>query len=827
MILGRAALPILLASAAASPPPAAPPLRQDAAVEVERQALVERYLAELESFRAGYGQSRAGLLAAAEALARDFGREDALDVARYYAGLEREARVLGLELERAFDALRERAVALDESGASRVDPGLLEALGALYERAEEADDVTPGAQIAALVARLETRRLERRELPIADEEAALARGRAAAVDARGRFASASQRTPQLEPLWLLARLALIERRLHEAERRFVELDRLASAVGRPLWRERALLGLVGIARDRGDPFAARRALDALAAIRSPGTCWALARELAIQRLSEDAPDRALDLLESFPPDADDPEIDLELAIEEWRALVVAAEIRAGDLDAAAEALGAPPVRESPAVLEARALAEATLLLDRGEPQQALERVDAFVERSDASALGHVEALALRGRALVALDRLGDAVAPLEEAFERANRRDRELRSRSMDGLGGASAVGEWLGLSAVETLAATYVALGDPLRAAATIEAAHAGSSIDEARERLVALAARESLGAVSWIVGADRTLSVHVRADGTASAATTPIGRKDAALGIERLREALLETRVASEADGSGALRAEIARAFLPTTLLDDLARSVKQRGDLARSSKQRGRAPGLALLPHGVLERLPFEALTVEDGGRALGMDVAVAVLDRLRSEEDLAPPIDGRRARWVALGAPVTDDLEALPAARSELRSLDVLHPRIETFAGEAFTAKRLLDALGGDRSVHVATHVVPTGAATSIAPLALAASDGETVTADQIARRSPRLPLLVLAACGSADGVTVDGLGARGIAHAALEGGTRAAVVTLWPIEDGTGRTASVAFHAALLEGARPAEALRRARDVLRRAGAPPA
>ena len=124
------------------------------------------------------------------------------------------------------------------------------------------------------------------------------------------------------------------------------------------------------------------------------------------------------------------------------------------------------------------------------------------------------------------------------------------------------------------------------------------------------------------------------------------------------------------------------------------------------------------------------------------------------------------------------------------------------------------------------MHVATHVVRTPGGSLAAPLALLTGGGRLLTADDVAGLAPRLPLLVLVACGSADGPVLDGLGARGVAQAALDAGTRAAVVTLWPITDEHGRTASVALHAALLTGASPAAAVRRARAPLKRTGAPP-
>ncbi|MEM9379959.1 MAG: CHAT domain-containing protein, partial [Planctomycetota bacterium] len=652
----------------------------------------------------------------------------------------------------------------------------------------------------------------------------LERARALASDACARFELAGQRTPRLEPLWTLARVALLRGDGEDARLWFEDLEDLAVATERPSWRERALLGSIGVARARGADFEVDRALRSLATFRDPGTCWALAREAAVQRLSEDEPERALELLDACPPSDDDPEIDARTAAEEWRALRIAAELRAGNVEAAGAALVETSAAPGTTAGEVTELAEVALLLDLGEPRRALARLDARRRGSGAASqrsdLGRTEALVLRGRALIALGRLDAAVAPLERAFEEGRRRDRERNLATAGALRDASAVGEWLGLSAVEALAGAHVLRGDPLRAGAAIEAAHAACSIEVAAERLVSLAGGTALGATTWIVGADGTTAVHVDADGTATGASIALGRREVARAVGRLRDALTETRVTGRGDRSAALGREIAETLLPAKVRRAIAEATRDRS-------QPGAAPTWAVLPHGALERMPFEALSVGARDRALGLDVAVAVVRSLREPGEIAAPLDGREARWTAFGAPDGEGFGTLVGARRELESLDALHPRLTAFVGDAFDRDRLARALSAADPVHVATHVVraPTGASLA-APFALLTSGGRLLTANEVAGLAPRLPLLVLVACGSAEGPVVDGLGARGVAQAALDAGTRSAVVTLWPIGDAHGRTASIALHAALLAGASPAEAVRRARATLQRAGAPP-
>ena len=742
-------------------------------------------------------------------------------MADYYLGLAPSQRREGWLLEARFDVLRERALGLE--GADPRDPEdpaawarVTSELRTLLDEASLAVDVTAAARTSALISRLLVRELERAaaadHVPATAQEAARR-----AADACRWFTLAGLRTPRLEPLWVQARLSLAEGDDLGAERRFRELAALAADVGRPRWRERALLGLVGLARESGAAFAARAALEELATFRQPAHCWTLTRELAAQRLSEDRPARALELLESFPPSGLDPEVDLGVAAAEWRALQAAALVRVGALDRAASTLDDArrvPVRNG----ELLRLTEAALLLDRGEPAAALELLDPPASTDAEPDLEAIETLALRGRALLDLGRPEAAALPLQRAFDVARARDAARWRSAAEGLRDRSTVGEWLGLSAVELLARARAASGAPLLAAATIEAAHASCSVEVAAERLRELAASQDLGAVTWVVGADRSLAVHVRPDGTAEAQEIHRGRAALARAARRAREAVLATRVTPDAHPAALLH-ELSGVLLPASLDRALTRWRGDRGE--------GAAPSLALLPHGVLEGLPLELLEAGTPAWTLGYDTALTVVHRLRDPADLPAPIDGRTACWVALGAPADTAAPDLPGARLELRDLDRLDPRLHAVTGRAFDEARLLEALGGDAPVHVATHVLRLDDRAAIAPLGLLASSDGIVTAEQVAASAPRLPLLVLATCDSAAGRAVDGLSVRGLAQAALDGGTRAAVVSGWSLSDRRGRVASIAFHAGLRGGAAPAEALRRARCALLAAGAPAA
>ena len=138
----------------------------------------------------------------------------------------------------------------------------------------------------------------------------------------------------------------------------------------------------------------------------------------------------------------------------------------------------------------------------------------------------------------------------------------------------------------------------------------------------------------------------------------------------------------------------------------------------------------------------------------------------------------------------------------------------------------TRHALESALQSGRPLHIATHVASLSGATTnrtvsqgIAPMGFVVAGDDIVSAREVLALAPRAPLAILTACGSAEGVAVDGLSVRGMAQIMLACGTRAAIVTLWTIEDRAGERAAVRIHAALLAGASPSEATRRGREFL--------
>lgn len=771
----------------------APPTQRSADAEQEASpdaaSLLVDFAAALDALRTGDIGARAALDGAARRAAEDLGREDALHIARYYLALPAGAHAPSLEAESRFDDLRIRAALLDEDEAppgSEARRVLLQDLRSLGGTTEALEDRVPHAHLLSLLTRLEVRALEEDPSDSPPGAAALAGIQQRARDALSRFDAAGMSTPRLEPLWTLARLALLERDLPAAERALVELEQRAVRAARPAWVERALLGLVGVHRARGAPHAAGRALARLARERDPHACWSLAREVAVQRLSKDDASGARSWLLEHPPSPGDEEIQLENAEAEWDALLLAADLRAGRADPAAAHRAETPL-----------LLRAALLLELGDPDAALDAL-AGAPPSVRAAIDHE---ALTGRALVAAGRAEEAIAPLAAALVRAARRPAAAPGTVRD----ASPVGEWLGLSSVVDLAICHIeARDDAVGAAAVIEASHTDGDIEAARSRVLEAAASTEHGLVTWLTGADRTLRVAVEPDGTSRSTVIPHGRAAMERAVQRARSAVADATDAAE------LTEELAP--LAAALLPPAAGSGAEGGTLL-------------LLPHGPLERAPLEALPTAEGA-ALGLRRAVRIAAALPREEDRAPRVDLRRARWSGFGAPSATSAPDLEGARRELESLDALSPRFDAVVAEEFTDDALASALAGDAPLHVATHVTRSADSLELVPLGLLTAEDRVLGGGRIAAIGPRLPMLALIACGSAEGTAFDGLGVRGLAQLAIDAGTREALVTQWPVGDVAASRASLVFHGALRAGEDPAEAARRARALLAGIGAPP-
>jgi len=769
------------------------------------QGELTAFVGTLSALRAGEGVEEdlaKQLLQQAESLCVDFARCDTLAVARYYLRLTPGQRARGLEAERAFNNINESFKTLretyEQSTAKEPDwqlqvRALCAELETLAAEVEGREDVVPAAQSYALLARVELHEFEQ-ALDLSDARRQELPGLVSNhIDRSLRlFERAGQVTPRLQPLWLRGRLARARAEHGRAREVFEDCLRLAQDVGRLEYQERALSGLVDLAKDAGNLREVDERLAAWASLTSPGDSWPLAREHATRLLADDRAEAALAFLAGHAPKhaADQ---------AQWRGMLAVTYLRTGDLVSArreVQALGSEAG-------EFNALARAALALAEGMPAQVRTLLSDADQRARWSPQGQVEAASLMGESWLASGQAAQALPHLESALDEARRKAGRVQDQA------GSIVGEWVGVHTLTLLARAHAELGDPLSAARVIEDNQSRrlrpADTRITTEELLSWAARFELGLVTFAVGADSTVVVWVDASGRAGASSRPLGRRSLEGAVRRLREAI----VAGDLPRAEVLGQEIGAALLPVELRDHLGSA----GVGARA----------LFLLHGPLEALPMSLLGVD--GSWLDDLLTPLVLPGLPLGEAAAPlAVD---TPWTLMGSPLGSEerVPLLPGAALELTQLGRMHPDAKLLTGTAFVRPALVAAMESGRPLHLATHLVPAPGCSEgrLAPVGLLLSGGDVLCPEQILRRAPRLPLVVLAACETAGGRTIDAEGSHGVARAFLEAGTRNLLVTLWPISDSAAQAFALAYHESLETGVAPAGAAQAARRHLRSLG----
>lgn len=774
---------------------------------------------ELEFFRSGLGRFRSGseaelqeLRACAERCARDHARPDLKAVLEFYARLSASDRKQGFELEARFNEIYERA-RLAGADNSKIDswPKLRETIFADLDQVvaigRTSADFTPAARALSLRARLQRQRVvEDSEFDDAERKRWIQGGVHDAEESLTLFERAGLRTPTLEPAWALAWFDWARGDWAAAQSGFEALLGTAREVLRPDYQDQALSGLLRLAREAGDLPEIARLLDALSQVQGRSLSWDLIVRQASFLLSIDEPERAAEFLVRNKPNT-------EKAQRDWHTLLGSCLTRKGDFEGARaheralEEMAAQDGLTRLSVIDAR--------VRRADFEGAERMLAALAPKELSSAALRATRESLLGTVQLNLGRRSEAIASLERALAIGDSLQSLLGDADRQT---ASIGGEVIGLETVALLARARLEGGEPLRAAAAMEDRQARAlrlsvsgaddvRIDEASVR--AWAAAYESGLVTWIVGADTSVVVHVSRSGEARGAVLAVGRRAIEEAVRRLREAAIanDTKTVTE------YAAEIQDVLVPV----GLARAI-------------GAAPGrLLLCAHGPLERLPFDLLPLFAGQDSRA--IAPLVLPGLVENSPGIGLRPNAALEWSLVGDPIDEHgIERLPGVRAELAELKSLHGHALLWGAAAFDRSAMLEALASGRALHVASHLTSDLAKTSsidtrLAHAAFELSSQGRFGIDDVRRARPRLPLAVLSACDSAGGEFVDGEAAIGIAKAFLESGTRNLLVTSWPVEDEAARAFTLAFHRALVAGALPSLAAVSARDTLRRSGAP--
>jgi CHAT domain-containing protein len=232
------------------------------------------------------------------------------------------------------------------------------------------------------------------------------------------------------------------------------------------------------------------------------------------------------------------------------------------------------------------------------------------------------------------------------------------------------------------------------------------------------------------------------------------------------------------------------------------------------------------LHLVPTGPLRAIPLGVLPWR--GQPLVATHTCSVLPTLGLLADLAarPERDLRQASVAAFGNPIDmrwtsptgEVIPMEPLRRSGEEAMKVARlarERGEDYTGAKATSKAAFDALQTADILHVATHAVFCAEAPLLSAILLA--HGEQLSAIELIATEAACDLIVASACSTGEGVVTAGDDVLGISRGLLACGARAAVVSLWPVDDRRALELMVAFYRQLFKSGDPPQALRSAQE----------
>jgi len=498
--------------------------------------------------------------------------------------------------------------------------------------------------------------------------------------------------------------------------------------------------------------------------------------------------------------------------------------------------------------------EAVVALGRGDLATAdrlLRATIATLDSSDhlmlhAARLERAEVLARRGE----LDAAGALVDVAESGLAawRASLSEREMRIRAFSSNASERSdqtfrIARLVNLFATRGRVAAAFALAERRRARDLADQLYRAAALGSDSSAATRTVPAASAGAVARALPDDHTALVQFVA-GKQGAPTTlfVISRRGVVARSVTPGDSLVAPigRFVALLESGGDPR-DLARA-LGASLLDSAAAALP--AEVTR----------LVVVPDGPLHRVPFDALLLADGRRAverwsISLAPSSSVVLALWRRPARA---SSRPARVLAMGDPVFAGESGVAPGATDYRSAFATNgglPRLAESGREASLVGRYGEGsevrlrerasaaylrhapLESFALIHLATHALVDDASIARTALALAPAEGDSksgfLAASELASLKLDADLVTLSACRSASGPIVGGEGVQGLTAPLIQAGARAVAATHWRIGDRATVAFVKDFYDALASELPVADALREAKLKSLRAGAPPA
>ncbi len=295
----------------------------------------------------------------------------------------------------------------------------------------------------------------------------------------------------------------------------------------------------------------------------------------------------------------------------------------------------------------------------------------------------------------------------------------------------------------------------------------------------------------LSYRVLDDRTYVWISRKTGS-KVVTISVGRKDLAQMVQEFRDAVVEEKDTTKAQGTS----------LYNLLIKPLALTPGE---------------ALSIIPHESLHYLPFQALWT--GDKYLLQASAVSYAPSSAALLNVFQRQVAKSGKFLAFGNPELGKPSlALPGAQKEVEALIKLFPSSESYFLAEATRDRLLKGAPQARFVHVAAHGTVDAVDPLYSKLHLAKEPhhpGTVEARDIYGLKLEGTDLIALSACESGLGKVSRGDEVWGFTRSFLSAGAPALLVSLWPVSDDATEILMKRFYGELIKGVSRRQALREA------------